>query len=222
MQLVIDRQEATLSRQVVHALRSAILDGQLEPGRHLTERELCTILGVSRSLVREAVQRLVAEGLIMAVPHRGLMVARLDLAQIQAVYSVRAVLEGLACAEFTRNADAARRERLASIADAISVLEGDGAAARLLSLKDEFYTCLLEGAANPVLSQLFIQLNNRVRYLRRLSLSHPGRLPETRAEIAAMVDAMLAGDAAGARKLAEAHVAAAAAMAKARFAALER
>ncbi|MFO7770215.1 MAG: GntR family transcriptional regulator, partial [Roseovarius gahaiensis] len=99
--LTLNRDDVTLSTRLVQAMRDAILDGDLAPGQNLSERALCDMFGVSRSLVREALKALAAEDLIVHVPHKGPMVARLDRKQAQDLYRVRAAIEGLACAEFT-------------------------------------------------------------------------------------------------------------------------
>lgn len=221
-QFVISREGVTLSSRLVAAIRDAILDGRMAPGRHLTERELCDMFQVSRSLVREAVQKLAAEELVTLVPHRGLTVSRLDRQAARELYRVRAVLEGLAFAEFTERADAPTREALfGSVARLDELGEGDPPQA-LLDAKNVLYACLLEGCGNRVVRQMFTQLNNRIVQLRRISMSRPGRLPEVRREIGAIVEAVRRRDAGAARRAAEEHVASAARVADLRFEEMER
>lgn len=220
--LAVRRDDLTLSSRLVSAMRRAILDGSLEPGRHLKERELCEMFQVSRSLLREAVQKLVAEELITVVPHRGLTVSMLDRQAARDLYKVRAVLEGLACAEFAENAEEADREQLFAIAAQLDRLSENDPPQALVEAKNDFYRCLLTGCKNETLAQMFTQLNNRIVQLRRLSLSQRGRLPVTLREIAAIIDAIRRRDAPGARRLAEEHVASAAKVAELRFAELEQ
>lgn len=198
-------------------MRKAIVDGHLQPGRHLKERELCEMFQVSRSLVREAVQKLVGERLLTVVPHRGLSVSTLDRHAARELYKVRAVLEGLSCAEFTDNASDQEREKLFAVAARLGTLSENDPAEALIDAKNDFYRCLMEGSRNATLSQMFTQLNNRIVQLRRLSLSQPGRLPRTLKEISQIVEAIRKRDAATARRLAERHVAAAGRVADLRF-----
>lgn len=221
-EFAISREGVTLSSRLVAAIREAILDGRLAPGRHLRERELCDMFQVSRSLVREAVQKLAAEELVTIVPHRGLTVTRIDRRSARNLYKVRSVLEGLAFAEFTEHADDATRQELYRLADRLRELDESDSPQALLDAKNAFYACLLEGCGNQVLWQMFTQLNNRVVQLRRISMSRPGRLPETRREIDAIVEAVRRGDAEGARRAAEEHVASAALVADLRFQEMER
>ena len=87
----------TLSRQVVDMLRDAILNGDVQPGEHLNERQLAKQMGVSRVPIREAFRRLVYEGLVVSTPNRGTYVRYFDEADVAEIFDLRAVLEGLAC-----------------------------------------------------------------------------------------------------------------------------
>ncbi len=219
--LALSRDGLTLSSRLVVALRGAILDGTLPPGRNLRERELCEMFGVSRGLVREAIQKLASEGLITIIAHKGPEVARLDRAAARHLYLVRGALEGLATEAFTRHADPATRARLRQIHADLCAIKPDAGGAALIRVKNDFYACVLEGAGNPVLQEMFTQLNNRITQLRLISMSQPGRLQRTQAEIGAILAAIDADDPAAARRLAEAHVASAAAATDACFHILE-
>jgi len=74
-------------------LRREILDGELPAGAHLVELELCERLGVARHSLRAALRALAGEGLVRIEPHRGARVARLDAADVTALYELRAALE---------------------------------------------------------------------------------------------------------------------------------
>jgi DNA-binding GntR family transcriptional regulator len=74
-------------------LRREILDGRLEAGSRLRERELCETYGVARHSLRGALRTLAADGLVRIEPHRGASVARLDAADVRALYELRAALE---------------------------------------------------------------------------------------------------------------------------------
>jgi len=85
-----------LSETAYQNLRQAIFSGRFRPGDRLLEGELAASLGISRTPLREAMQRLEAEGLLTAAPRRGLVVTELERDEIAALYAVREVLEGLA------------------------------------------------------------------------------------------------------------------------------
>ena len=101
----VSRPVGNLRTQVVEKLRQALIDGHFAPGVRLTERELCELLGVSRTLVREALRQLEAEGWVENVPYRGPTVAAISAEEARELYEIRAVLEGWAaqrCAERDR------------------------------------------------------------------------------------------------------------------------
>lgn len=205
--LHIPRETVSLRQQVTDRLREAILYGGFEPGEKLIERELCDRLGISRTLLREALQHLQAEGLIVTVPHKGPSVARITEDEAREIYQVRGALEALAAEGFARHAPDAlvRRLRLH-----LNYLHTPDAAANILAAKNGFYDILLEGCGNGVVGKILTQLNNRITLLRRYSLSHPGRLPETLRELGEVVAAIEARDPEAAGRLCALHVARAA------------
>jgi GntR family transcriptional regulator, rspAB operon transcriptional repressor len=84
---------AALAEQVHQRLRSDILLARLRPGEAVSENSLATALGVSRTPVREAVQRLVREGLVHVLPQRGSYVALLSMQRISEALFVREAVE---------------------------------------------------------------------------------------------------------------------------------
>ena len=78
---------------VAERIRTAIMRGTFPPGTQLGEVELAARLGVSRGPLREAMQRLVAEGLLHSERHRGLFVRELDAADVRDVYTARTAVE---------------------------------------------------------------------------------------------------------------------------------
>jgi DNA-binding GntR family transcriptional regulator len=84
----------TLKEQVVKLLREAILSGRIKPGQRLNESELSRDLGLSRIPVREALQKLQEQGLVVDVPRRGKFVINLTEEEIQKINSLRIILEG--------------------------------------------------------------------------------------------------------------------------------
>jgi DNA-binding GntR family transcriptional regulator len=87
---------STRAESVVDGLRTAILAGQFQPGERLHEVKLTTLLGVSRTPVRAALQKLASEGLLDYTPNRGYTLREFSLGEVINAYEVRAVLEGLA------------------------------------------------------------------------------------------------------------------------------
>jgi DNA-binding GntR family transcriptional regulator len=176
--LEIVRHAAPLRQQVESALREAIIDGQFPPGQRLTERELTVSMGVSRTLVREALRQLESEGLISVIPNRGPIVRRLSANEIQDLYAIRAVLEGLAARTFAEKSTEKNMQLLGeTMAGAIAAYEaGDPVGA--LEGKNRFYGILVDGAGSQSLSTMLATLDSRIRQWRAIGMTHPQRSPK--------------------------------------------
>lgn len=218
LELSIKREQASLSGQIVESLRRAIIEGDLAPGTRLVERELCDRFSVSRGPVREALRQLSAEGLVKHEPHRGPTVERITEQDVRDLYRLRGCLEGLAGESFAERATDADIARLREAAQRVENVSDSDGTEQLIAVKNDFYTALLQGAHSPVISESLIRLNNRISQFRKLSLARTGRLPETKAEIAEVVEACAARAPARARRACETHVACAAEAALSQFA----
>lgn len=135
-------------------LRSAIMYGSLEPGAQLGEAELASRLGISRGPLREAMQRLVQEGLLVSEPHRGLFVITLDEGDVEDVYLARLAIEREACRLImARN----RGEAVARLTDALDALvEAAGKRDRVaMSYADQaFHEVLVSSSGSPRLERM--------------------------------------------------------------------
>lgn len=203
--LRIARETATVRAQVEARLRGAIASGRFRAGQRLVERELCALLGVGRTSVREALQTLAAEGLITAAPHRGPVVATLDAAEARQLYEVRALLEGFAGRGCATEASAGQVAALRRAQRALEAAAREGGEA-LLAAKAAFYDRLLEGCGNAVVRQLLGGLHRRITLLRRTSMQQPGRLPRSLREIRRICQRIEARDPEGAEEACAAHV----------------
>ncbi len=86
----------SLGDSVYDTLRRALLDGNLAPGEWLRQEPLAQELGVSHITVRDALNRLVGEGMAVHVPYKGVRAIALSLEDLRDIYDMRALLEGLA------------------------------------------------------------------------------------------------------------------------------
>jgi DNA-binding GntR family transcriptional regulator len=206
--LRVERVPALIRSQVVENLRQAILDRRLVPGRRLIERELVELTGVSRTSVREALRELAAEGLVTAIPNKGMVVASVSAEEARQLYEVRATLEDLAGRLFVQHATPAQRRALERALARVERLYPKGGAP-VLAAKDTFYDVLFEGAGNDALRAVASGLHARVNLLRSLSISLPGRAAQSTRELRAIVDAVQAGDADAAGRACAQHVRAA-------------
>ena len=94
-----------MRHRVVDALRDAIIAGRLKPGERIRERELVSLLGVSRSPLREAIRILETEGLITSLAYRGARVSELSATDLHDMLDVRIMLESFAARLFIERLD---------------------------------------------------------------------------------------------------------------------
>ncbi len=140
------------SGAVYRALKRAILEQALPPGTKLPEDSIGERLGVSRTLVREALLRLSAEGLVELRPNRGACVAHPSLEDGRDIFAVRGALERLVVQELAGRLSAEQRRRIEAHVDAEEEASGRDAAASI-RLAGEFHTLLADLAGNALLAR---------------------------------------------------------------------
>ncbi len=204
----IGRVAAPLREQVTQLMRNAILDFQLRPGQRLVERELIERFAVSRTTIREALRDLASEGLVTVVPQKGAIVSAPSASEAADLYDIRAHLESLAVERFVDRATPEQVARLRSAVDVLSEVSRTSPddTRAILKAKDAFYETLIDGAGSPVLEQVLISLQARVRILRATSLGSDGRAEEAAEEIREIMDAIERRDGAEAARLCIRHV----------------
>jgi DNA-binding GntR family transcriptional regulator len=94
--IILKHTRESLAEGVFRTLREAIVEGQLKPGERLLQENLAKELDVSQTTVRDALNQLVGEGLAVRTPYKGVRVAKLLPAELEDIYEIRAVLEGMA------------------------------------------------------------------------------------------------------------------------------
>lgn len=195
-----------LREQVVERLRLAIATGRFPAGTRLIERDLCEMLGVSRTSLREALRVLQADGLVTSQPNKGLTVTVVTRKSARDIYEVRAVLEGLAARLFARNATAKQMAALRRSIDRLAEVYADFSAEAFIAAKSEFYDILLEGAGNETAADMLKRIHTRVSQLRVVSLSSTERAQQSIAELREFLKALEARDEQLAWTLCVAHV----------------
>jgi len=113
-------QRSTLGTIVTDRLRDHVIHGRFPPGTVLGEVNLAARFGVSRGPIREALDRLEREGLVITQPNRRTFVARLSRADFEEVYSLRTALELLAVREAVRHAGPDDLAELQAIVDTMA------------------------------------------------------------------------------------------------------
>ncbi len=156
----------TLHGQLLDRLRGMIVSGDLEPGAKIDERELCTRFGVSRTPLREALKVLASEGLVTLIPHRGAVVAALDLDALAEAFPVMGTLEALAGELSCQHATDAHIHRAERLHTAMVERYNARDLKSYFALNQQIHETILEAAGNTMLSQLYGQVSVHVRRAR--------------------------------------------------------
>lgn len=186
---IIARTAAPLRQQVVRLIREDILNGALLPGQRLVEGALCEAYGVSRTVIREALRQLESEHLIQVRPNLGPVVTVLSVAEIKAIYVVRAALEALAGKLFALNAPPALADGLIGLRDRLDAEYRRGDVDSRETIKAEFYRILCEGAGNGVLTESLRAIHARIAVFRRYAFVDPARIEPSIAELETIINA---------------------------------
>ncbi len=176
--------------QVYLALRDGIVSAALAPGRQLSENELAQLLGVSRTPIREALQRLRDERLVEIVPQLGTFVTRISETAVSDAQFVREALE---CSAVRGAALRARDEDLTGLEAIIRRQEAAREAAdydRFYVLDDELHRALCDLSGHEIAWSLSQRAKGHLNRIRRLSLPEPGYLMEMIAEHRTVVSAV--------------------------------
>lgn len=195
-----------LTDQVYEATRKRIMDHALKPGSRLNEATLALEFGVSRMPAREALRRLVAEGLMEVRGDRGTYVAEMSARDARDVYLLRESLECAAvvlAAERRTGVDLARMHKALV---AMTAAAARGASAGMIRSAFTFHDALKASAHSPILTLLLDQITAHARRYRELTLGKAERHQQVLEDHTALLEAIKAQDGRLASGLIRAHV----------------
>ncbi|MFT5399765.1 MAG: DNA-binding GntR family transcriptional regulator [Gammaproteobacteria bacterium] len=204
-----ENREPTRREQALEQLRSAILDGHFKTGQKLVERELCELTGASRSVLREALANLEANGLVESESYRGYRVAQLSPHKIYEIFELRSALETLAAELFAERASAAELVELADVLRALENSVANFELTEMRKIKERYYELLFRGCRNDEIRGALETIINRVFYLRSYLMTNPARRAASLKEMRTLTRALLARDRLAARAATLAHLEAA-------------
>lgn len=194
-----------LTQLVVKALRDKILDGQIAPGERLVESRLSEEFSVSRMPVREALRQLAASGLVTIEPRRGATVTAFQGTQLRELVEVRATLEALNAKLAAQRHDPEQIAELNALLDeGMRLANNGGDMETLAQLNRRFHDALGHIAGNSVLQEVMHILRDRTAVL--FAPFHAQRTKQNWEEHAAVLRAVIKGDAELASLLAARHV----------------
>jgi DNA-binding GntR family transcriptional regulator len=195
-----------LGQEAYDRIRHAIRDGSLAPGLRLTEIDLATRVGASRTPVRQAIARLESEGLLTRDPRRGLSVTRPDHQQVIELYVMREILEGAAARLAAQHATETELDAMAELVEAEPAAFDDAVA--LAEVNQRLHGLLYLAAHNRYLLRGLEQISATISLLPTL-LTQGGRAQQAHREHREILAALRKRDGEAAEAAARAHARAA-------------
>lgn len=162
--------------QVADRLRDQIYKHELKPGDAIDEMVLCERYGISRTPLREALKVLSSEGLIELIPRRGSFVRSMDMAELNELFPMMAVLEGLCARGAVENCSAPELERLQQMHAELERLAEAGDIDAYYELNFVFHQAVQDLSGNKWLQRIIGDLRKVLRLARHMQLTIPGRL----------------------------------------------
>jgi DNA-binding GntR family transcriptional regulator len=147
-----------LSDKAYHLIRQKIITLALPPLAPLDEQALMEDLQLGRTPIREALQRLSAEGLVLSAPRRGMFVADISITDLQKIFELRFVLEGFCARLAAQRATDVQLASIEAIIDELSDLS-DADSKALMAIDEQFHELLYQAGDNEFLADVLRRLH---------------------------------------------------------------
>lgn len=195
---MIEIARGQLRQTTYEAIKAMIVTGQLTPGQRLTELELVEQLQVSRTPVREALNRLERDGLVIERPRTGFAVVAFDETMLRNVFDIRAELDGyatrLAIARITAEEVGQLRGLVAECENLAQTDPSPGGRLDEMQTGIEIHRSIARFSGNPMLADMINGLLEKCQVYVWMELTHLNDWKEARDEHHAIVEAIAAGD----------------------------
>ncbi|MGB0684216.1 MAG: GntR family transcriptional regulator [Magnetovibrionaceae bacterium] len=185
---------ATLTDRAYGEIEELIVTLRLEPGAVLSEATLSRQLGIGRTPIREALQRLAREGLVVIMPRRGIMVSEINVGTQLKLIEVRREVERLMAKLAAERAIGPMRDQMADLADAFEAAAEDGSSTAFLRHEKHLSALITDAAGNEFAAKTMALMRGLSR---RFWYRHFGRvasLETSSAHYAALARAIASGD----------------------------
>ena len=195
-----------LHEAIFQKLRLLLVEGKIAPGSKLNERELAESLHVSRTPIREAIRRLAADGLVELITNRGAIALQLSLEDVIHTFDVIADLEGFSGELAANNITNTTLSELEALQYEMMASYARRNLSSYYKLNLRIHHLINQAANNPVLTQLFSQVNARIEALRFRSNQDGVKWEKAVEEHQEMLDALKTRDSVRMRKIMIQHV----------------
>ena len=203
----VAKSAASSVERAYQALRRMAVRFKFKPNERLNESVIARRLSMSRAPLREAMNRLVTEGLLTVVPNQGFYCRKLSASEIVSLYEVRADLEEAGALAAARRASPGKLIELEAFWRKVEAAQDSAPLETLVAHDEAFHLRLAALSGNPERVRMLENINARIHFVRRINLESPERLRESFAEHASVIERLLRGDGEGAARLLHSHLA---------------
>jgi DNA-binding GntR family transcriptional regulator len=196
-----------LSDIAYERLKDAIRHADMQPGEPLSETRLSTILGISRTPVREALRQLAQEGLVHIIPGRAITIASRSIRDVLNIVHMRSLLEPELARLVAESISPRQLEELCQAMDEMETAVHNNNQEAWSIADTKYHETLNKACPNELLGEMTTQMRNRVHYLANVdSQTNPERLEACTIEHREIVDAIAAHDGTLAEKAVRRHI----------------
>lgn len=201
-----DLYSQSLRAKVFNQLQNDILNGKYEPGDSLTEIRLTEELGVSRTPIREALRQLELEGLVQSIPNKGAIVTGISAKDIDDIYTIRMLVEGLAARWAAEKITSRELEELKEAVDMEEFYTIKNDTQHLSKFDSRFHEIIFKACKSKPLMHTLSTFHHYVQRAREASFNSPGRAQKVLEEHKAILQAIMHHEPDRAEKLTTEHI----------------
>ncbi|MEI6126126.1 MAG: GntR family transcriptional regulator [Pseudomonadota bacterium] len=195
-----------LRRRVFAVIEEAVLNGSYKQGESLIESKLASELGVSRTPIREALTQLEHEGLVQLIPNKGALVTGISPKDIQDIYTIRKLVEGLAARWAAEHITEEETKELQEAVDLEEFYTSKADIEHLIQLDSRFHQGIYKASKSRPLMYMLQTFHHYIQRARTQSIGSPGRAQKALEEHKAILQAISARDGEKAERLTAAHI----------------
>lgn len=188
------RRTADSAERAYRAIRQQLVEFKIRPEERINEVQIAQSLNLSRTPIREALNRLAVEGFVIFVPNRGYFFRGLDIDDLVDLFELRSIIETGAFVLACERADEAAITRLRRFWDRARRRYDNNVAEEILALDETFHIRLAEAAKNPEIVRQLANLNARIRFVRGVQIENVPDRAGMVSDHSGLVDALMRRD----------------------------
>ncbi|MGO0061251.1 GntR family transcriptional regulator [Brevibacillus fluminis] len=200
-------EKETTKEKVYHQIKQVVLNGQLSANEIFTEVKMAEHLNTSRTPVREALQDLIKEGLLVTVPRKGLAVRKVTKSEVEQIFFLREAIEKKVMIKLSGTITERQLDVLKTIYREQEEMMQNNDEISFINLDQKFHITLAEFADYELVKEILLNLHNLTHLIGLQALKKENRMKEVLEEHRAIIEALQSGDADAATRCVELHLA---------------